>query len=328
MNDEFDFINKIKPTIRHQSTLITGIGDDAAVYATEAGFHEVVCVDTMVEGVHFLKSTLKPYHIGYKAVAVNVSDLAAMGAKPLYYLVSIAIPSTWSEHELLEIYDGMNEISKTYSMDLIGGDTVSTKDKLVITVTVIGRVEKGVQLLRSQAKPGDVVFVTGMVGGSSGGLDLLLEKTWDNPFTDSEKALVQAHQLPNPQIEAGRIFAACARRMALNDISDGVASEAHEIADSSKVKITIVAEQLPIHTSLRGLDFELQLKKALYGGEDFQLIGAISQEDWPLIQKQCTEQSIRISKVGFVEEGDGVCLEHNGDVISIQKEGYNHFTKR
>src|SRR5690554_6186291 len=118
MNDEFSFIKKIMPKETYQRSLIQGIGDDAALYQSQHEYDEIVCMDTLVEGAHFLKTTLRPFHVGYKALAVNISDIAAMGGIPLYYLVSIAIPPTWEESELIEIYDGLHSIASQFQMDL------------------------------------------------------------------------------------------------------------------------------------------------------------------------------------------------------------------
>ena len=123
MNDEFAFIASISSSKKNQASLVRGIGDDAAVYKGSDKEDEVVCVDTLVEGVHFRRDTLSPYQLGKKALAVNISDLAAMGANPIFYLVSIAVPSSWKESELTEIYKGMATLAGLYKMDLIGGDT-------------------------------------------------------------------------------------------------------------------------------------------------------------------------------------------------------------
>ncbi|KKI90944.1 thiamine monophosphate kinase, partial [Bacillus sp. SA1-12] len=242
--DEFDFINKLKPKQLFQKHVKVGIGDDAAVYEPSANTNQVVCVDTMVEGVHFLKSLSTPTEIGYKALAVNLSDIAAMGAIPRYYLVSISIPSGWGEEELLGIFKGMEELAEAYQLDLLGGDTVSTHDKLVITVTVIGEAESHVETLRKHARDGDIVFVTGTIGDSAAGLAVLLNQlTLENK--SFQNYLVHRHKRPTPQIQAGRLISTL-HRASLNDISDGLASELHEIAEASQVGVMINEIDLPI----------------------------------------------------------------------------------
>ncbi|WP_100371607.1 thiamine-phosphate kinase [Bacillus sp. FJAT-45037] len=328
MNDEFSFISHITPAKHHQQSLQVGIGDDAAIYSGSNQYDEVVCVDTMVEGVHFTKDTLTNFQIGRKALAVNVSDLAAMGAIPHYYLVSLATPTSWTESELKEIYDGMTDLAEPYQMDLIGGDTVSTKGPLILTVTVIGRVEANRRLLRSTALPGDTVFLTGEVGGSATGLALLLEQSRHATFTIEEKRLILAHQEPQPQVEAGRIMATMKVRISLNDVSDGVASEAFELAEASDVGIVLYEERIPLHKSMVERTRKQQMDAALYGGEDFQLIGTIESEYFDMLQQRCNEQGIRLTSVGKVtDESKTVQLKVKNKIYQLEKKGYNHFSR-
>ena len=160
--DEFSFINLIKQDYYTQSTLIKGVGDDGAVFR-QSSKDIVTAMDTFVEDIHFSRKTMRPFYIGYRALAANISDLAAMGASPAFYLVSIIIPKSWSEDELLQIFTGMKTLAKTFNMDLIGGDTVSGQ-QLSISITVIGYVQRGKARYRSSAQDGDIVFVTGTLG--------------------------------------------------------------------------------------------------------------------------------------------------------------------
>ncbi|TWI53946.1 thiamine-phosphate kinase [Halalkalibacter nanhaiisediminis] len=329
MKDEFAFISKIAPIKTYQSSLVQGIGDDAAVYRGSEKMDEVVCVDTMVEGVHFRRDTLSPYQIGKKGLAINVSDLAAMGAIPAFYLVSIAIPSSWNEEELAEIYRGMDELATRYNMDLIGGDTVSTDGPLVLTVTVMGRVERNQAKYRHQANAGDVVFLTGYVGSSAAGLELLFDKGVGGEFTVAEQVLVHAHQEPTPHVEAGRILATFHERISLNDVSDGVASEANELAEASKVKVTIEADALPFHESMKNFSREKQLDWALFGGEDFVLIGTVAKEYVNKLSERFRKRNVLFFEIGNVEAGEpGVFLKDGQQVTRLEKHGYNHFQKR
>ncbi|ARK28628.1 thiamine-phosphate kinase [Halalkalibacter krulwichiae] len=329
MQDEFAFISNISPKQTKQPSLIYGIGDDAAVYRGSNETDEVVCVDTMVEGVHFRRDTLTPFQIGKKGLAINVSDLAAMGATPLYYLVSIAVPSSWTEEELSTIYKGMSELADFYNMDLIGGDTVSTDGPLVLTVTVIGRVKKGEAKYRNQAKAGDLLFVTGYVGKSAAGLALLLERGLDGEFSLAEQDLIKEHQEPIPHVAHGQILVNSLYRGALNDVSDGVASEANELAEASNISIVIEGNKLPIHEAMRHYDREKQLEWALFGGEDFVLIGTVAKEKADQVRKEFEEQGLMFEVIGYVEQGQpNVYLSNNDQVLKLEKQGYNHFQKR
>ncbi|WP_226671306.1 thiamine-phosphate kinase [Metabacillus litoralis] len=324
--DEFDFINKVKPSKTYHKQVVVGIGDDAAVYKPTESFNQVICVDTMVEDVHFLKHLSSPKEIGYKALAVNLSDLAAMGAVPLYYLVSIAIPTTWTESELIELYLGMDELAELYQVDLIGGDTVSTSAKLIITVTVIGEVEAHVKTTRNSAKDGDIVFVTGTIGDSSAGLSVLLEEI-DQIDPTIENYLINRHKKPTARIEVGRIISQL-ERASLNDISDGLASELNELSEASEIGIIINEEDLPISEELLSLHDRFDIKKwALFGGEDFELVGTTSQDAWEKLKHNCLECGISITKIGYVtKKHDNVLLRNKNDqVIELKKSGYNHF---
>ncbi|MBM7094758.1 thiamine-phosphate kinase [Bacillus sp. H-16] len=322
MKDEFSFIRSIQPDRHHQPTVVAGIGDDAALYDAEEGFHEIAAVDTLVEDMHFTKKTMTPFHIGYKALAVNISDIAAMGGRPVYYLVSVSVPKsgTWSEAELQEMYKGMTVLADEYGVDLIGGDTNATNDKLVVSVTVMGRVEKGVRLLRSNAKPDDVVFVTGPVGSSAAGLHNLLEGD------DCPEHYLKAHQMPEPQVSAGRLLAQAGGRIALNDISDGLASEANEIAEASGVTVEIDWSRVP--HDLHGETDEDVEKWTLFGGEDFQLIGCTGEQTWERLGETFEKNGQRLTRIGRVVEGKPeVFLLKNGERTVLKKGGYNHFVK-
>lgn len=326
IRDEFDFINKITPKTIFQPALIKGIGDDAAVFEGSSTFDELICMDTMVEEVHFARKTMTPWMIGYKALAVNISDIAAMGGIPTFYLVSIAIPSDWSEEEVKQVYAGMTYLGDKFSMDLIGGDTVSSRRGLIITVTVCGKVEKGKSLLRSTAKEGDVVFVVGQLGGSAAGLELLLQNGMNDHYTDTEKMLIQAHQLPDAQIEAGRIFATCGETITLNDISDGLASEANEIAEASKVNLLIDYAKIPKNSYIKDYPIEKQKQWSLFGGEDYLLVGTTARQIFEKINQSCKQKGISLTCIGEVTSGKGeVFLVHGNKTEKLAKKGFNHF---
>ncbi|CUB18570.1 Thiamine-monophosphate kinase [Bacillus subtilis] len=323
--DEFDLIHSITPRTIHHSSVDVGIGDDAALYTAKHGVQEIVCVDTMVEDVHFKLHYSSPEDIGYKALAVNISDIAAMGGIPKFYLVSLAVPAKWTESEIKGMYEGMNELAKLYHMDLIGGDTVSTSDKLVVTVTVIGEVEKGRACLRSLARPNDIVFVTGEIGSSAAGLSLLLEE--NNPqnlFLDTDY-FINRHKRPQPRVSVGRLCSSI-KRAALNDISDGLASELNEIAEASCVSIEIDESILPVHSDLPKLHSNWK-EWALFGGEDFELTGTVSKEEWEVLKQECEKRQLPITKIGHVKEKteSNVILKTEKTTMALEKKGYNHF---
>ncbi|GGK26766.1 thiamine-monophosphate kinase [Caldalkalibacillus thermarum] len=338
LDHEFAFIKEVssyfKP-YRAKQTLVP-IGDDAAVYRPAEGMGQVVTADTMVEGIHFKRETMSCWQIGYKALAVNLSDIAAMGGRPTYFIISLAIPDDWTLDELLEIYKGMKHLADQFEVDLLGGDTVSIPDHLVISVTAIGEVEEDVQLLRSQAKPGQILFVTGQLGNAAAGLDLLLHgRPADGyPLPEALQLLLDAHQQPQPHVAQGRLLAQFAREYAisLNDVSDGLSSEANEIAAASGVDVVIRKEQLPVSRILlnyahkRGID---PYTWVLGGGEDFVLVGTAPVEAVERMKQAFAAQNFPFYPIGYTTEGTGcVWLEGKQGKVRLDPMGYNHFRQK
>lgn len=334
-HDEFSLIRQwTSPSDGQEGDGLTvGIGDDAAVFAPSPGKEVVVCCDAMVETVHFLKKTMNPSDIGYKAVISNISDVAAMGGIATYALVSIAVPPGWTADECRRIYDGIYEACDQYGVRLIGGDTVSAPDALHLSVTVLGEVEKGRAIRRSHARPGHLVFVTGHVGSSAAGLHLLLQQEdGSKSIPASWNVLIDAHQRPQAQVAAGTLLQASSACGALNDISDGLASELWEIAEASRVAIQVEADRIPIREEVRsyarhaGKD---PLDWALYGGEDYQLVGTLAASCADEVARQFAASGIPFTIIGRVaKEGPSVELVQDGRQLPLPKAGFNHFGRR
>ncbi len=319
--DEFSFIDSIKQHSYKQSSLLKGIGDDAAVFRQPAQ-DIVTAVDTFVEDVHFSRKTMEPYHVGYRGLAANISDLAAMGASPTFYLVSIVIPKTWSMKDVDQIFHGMREIAAVYQMDLIGGDTVFGKE-LAVSITVIGYTERNKARYRSSARNGDIVFVTGTLGDSQAGMHILLN---ENKY-ENKDYYIKKHQKPLPRVDFAKALADLPR-VALNDVSDGIANEASEIAVASGVSIHLYDEQLPISQSYQQFPLDLQRKWKLFGGEDFELLGTVAKESWLDVKEAAEKSQTPITKIGYVhysvDEVGYVFLHDNKDRQLLQKDGYIH----
>ncbi len=317
--DEFSFIDSIKQHSYRQSSLIKGIGDDAAVI--RPAMDVVTAVDTLVEDVHFSKTTMDAFHVGYRALAANISDLAAMGATPAFYLVSIVIPKDWGQDDLGQIFFGMKSLAKQYKMDLIGGDTVSGKE-LSLSITVIGYTLKDKARYRSSARPGDAVFVTGTLGDSQAGLHIL---TGSDRYLERDY-FVNRHRMPTPRVEFASLLNDLSR-VALNDISDGIASEANEIAESSYVTMILDEKLIPTSSSFKQFPIELQQKWKLYGGEDFELLGTVPIKDWDKVKRAAKLANTSITKIGHVEKegrAGSVLLIDNHKTVRLEKKGYTH----
>jgi thiamine-monophosphate kinase len=320
--DEFQFIDSIKQKYYKQPSVIKGIGDDAAILR-HTDEDTIVAMDTMVDEIHFSKKTTEPFHIGYRVLAANISDIAAMGGKPTSYLVSIAIPKSSTLEQLHEIYEGMSALADCFQMDLIGGDTVSS-NVLTITVTVIGTVKKDRVRYRSDAKIGDDIFVTGTLGDAACGLDVLLnERDNLNKYTD----MIDRHRMPMPRVTFANACQTISR-LSLNDISDGISSEANEIANASKVCLNINYEAIPKHHLLQEFSKEKVEQWVLSGGEDFELVGTVAKSNWDQLVTIAEQTNTKVTKIGTVEEdptGNGVVLlSKENQTTVLNKSGYTH----
>lgn len=316
---EFELIHTIKQKSYRQASLIKGVGDDAAVFRS-AGQDVVTALDTFVDRVHFSKETMDEIDLGYRVLAVNISDLAAMGAVPKFYLVSIVIPYDMSQDQVTSIFTGMEEIAGQYQMDLIGGDTV-IGEVLTISVTVIGYVNRNQVRYRHDAKENDLVFVTGTLGDASAGLDILLNKA----SVEQTDYLIKRHRRPEPRLHFANDLQHI-KRLALNDISDGLANELHEIAQASQVTIQIKDEKIPVSKALQQFSIEKQKNCQYFGGEDFELVGTVSEADWPEVVAAAEKNNLQVTKIGRVKRDAGhpVLLEEKGRLSPLAKKGFIH----
>ena len=318
---EFGLIDILKQnTINNKDNIIKGIGDDAAVFSVENNLLQLATTDMLVEGIHFNREFITAWQLGYKAIAVNFSDIAAMGGTPTNILISLAIPSDIDVDFMVQLYDGMKYLTKKFNANIIGGDTVASLQGLVINVTVLGTVPLPLVKYRSGAKNGDLVVVTGDLGSSAAGLEILLNKYEQEQY----EILVKKHLMPFPQLNYGEIIANYANSM--NDISDGLASEANEISTASEVGIMLKENKMPVLKETKEVAKVFQkdvLDYVLFGGEDYQLVFTITPEKLTQLQGELIDLTI----VGEVcSSFNGVKLERNdGTIIDIKSKGYNHF---
>jgi len=320
---EFGLIDLIKQdAIVDPGDVVVGIGDDAAVYVPGAGKYELLTTDMLVENVHFDLSNTSAWQLGYKAIAVNLSDIAAMGGRPRHTVVSIGLPPHLSVDFVVDLYKGMKELCREFMVNIIGGDTVSSPGGLVINIGVVGEVEPAKLLKRSGAKPGDLVVVTGTLGDSACGLDLLFRQGWEK--FDFAWPLVTAHLTPRPQVAVGPTLAAFGATSA-DDISDGLASEAHELARASGVGLRLYADKIPFSGEIvqaAAMLGKKPLDYALFGGEDFQLVFTIGAEKIACLP----QDGVSFTTVGEVFSGQGVLLvDVAGASTELEPKGYNHF---
>lgn len=274
---EFGLIEEIKQGIEVPQGYL-GIGDDCAVMPQKSGMETLVSTDMLIEGTHFLMDNISAYRLGWKSAAVNISDIAAMGGRCTGSFLSFALPKGLGKEWTDEFFRGYKEISSLYGCPLLGGDTTSSPDRLCISVTVTGEAPAGKSVKRSNAAIGDLICVTGNLGDSGCGLKIILEGSGRD--ADAEK-LIARHYLPMPRVKEGMEIAA-AGASAMMDISDGIGSDLRHIIEASGVGAEIDTSMIPLSNELKSKCAEYgwdPLELAISGGEDYELLFTISEEN-------------------------------------------------
>nr|WP_255570699.1 thiamine-phosphate kinase [Cohnella sp. CFH 77786] len=312
--------------------VIAGIGDDAAIVSPPPGHEFLLAMDTMVEETHFLPETMEDSDVGYKALAANVSDIAAMGGTPLHALISVSVPPAWGPERTSSLYDGFYACAERYGVAVVGGDTTSSPKHLIVAVTITGSVEAGRAIRRSGAGSGEIVFATGPLGLSAGGLHGMLPRGGKRAIPRPPERLVKAHRRPEPSVMAGRLLSGNGWATSLNDVSDGLASEAWEIAEASRVRLILEESRLPLSGELAAYASDCgmnPLNWMLYGGEDYVLLGTAKREHEAAVRERFRSEGLPFFVIGETEAGEpGVFLrEADAKLRPIAKRGYNHFAK-
>jgi thiamine-monophosphate kinase len=326
---EFGFIRRVsRGCLVRPEGVERAIGDDAAAFVGPSDELTLVTTDLLVERVHFLRSATTPFNLGHKAMAVNLSDIAAMGGTAREAFVSAAIPAGCSVEYLDELYDGMKSLAARHGVNILGGDTTSSMADLVLNVTVVGFVRRDEVLYRSGARPGDAVCVTGTVGDSRAGLHFVLEGA---QIPDGAmRSLLDAHILPRPQLEEGRFLASTRGATAALDVSDGLSSDLMHILEESGVGIRIHADRIPISPALR--DFCARLGRdpvrfALTGGEDYVLAVTVAPDRLDDMSRGFAARFGRpLYCIGeATDSGKYELVTPDGQVEGVQATGWDHF---
>lgn len=318
---EFDLIKRYFSRKSLQNDVSLSVGDDCAITSIPSGYQLAITTDTLVEGTHFLPS-ISPAALAYKSVAVNLSDLAAMGATPTWVSLALTLPEI-KEAWLAEFSQSLFAILDRYSMSLIGGDT--TKGPLSITLTAQGFLPENQGLFRHQAKVGDWIFVSGFLGDSAAGLDLLLQNR--KIENESDRYFIQRHLHPTPRVELGlalRAFSCCAL-----DISDGLLADLGHILERSQVGAEIYLENLPLSHHLCTQYEQTQAEKfALTGGEDYELCFTVSEEKREEMEQVLRSQGIKVTCIGqILPATSGLNLLKNGKKMALPTHiGFDHFS--
>lgn len=325
---EFGLIDLIGDGIFAPEHIIRGIGDDCAVLPYDDTHYQLVSCDMLNETIHFLLDKITPYQLGYKAVAVSLSDIAAMGGWPTNVVIAMGLTEAVTVEWWQEFYRGAADICQRYQVNIAGGDTTKSVGGLSINVTALGRVVKEHLRLRSAAQPGDKLFVTGPLGASRAGLELLLHP--EKAFSGST-SLLQEHLQPEPCCqEAAWLNESCGSALhALNDISDGLLSECSEISQASKTGAVLEYDALPLRSETEKLAESCCLdgrQWALTGGEDYQLVGTLAAEQAEQAAERYHQLSgKRLYFIGEITAVQGLWLQKGESLESVQTTGYVHF---
>jgi thiamine-monophosphate kinase len=307
---EFALIQRFftQQPIKNSSTRL-GIGDDCALMSIPEGFELAITTDTMVENVHFFAGT-DPELLGHKLLAVNLSDLAAMGAKPVSVTLALTLPKV-DENWLTAFARGLLSLAERHSVDLIGGDT--TSGPLTLTVQAMGLVPKGRALRRSAARPGDFIYMTGLLGDA--GLGLKIKQGYS--CADSDAALTRFNR-PEPQIEAGQALIGIAN--ACIDLSDGLAGDLGHILEQSRVGACLDWDALPLSKAvLAYINDTGDWAMPLTAGDDYELCFTVSPE-------QAAQLTVAATKIGIIEAQPGLRLNKSGIIKPLEVKGFEHFS--
>lgn len=335
MQSEFDFIQRIKnrqPAFKNRKSRARfGIGDDCAVIPKDAATDLVITTDLLVEEIDFCLDWTCAEFVGHKALAVSLSDVAAMGAKPVWAMLSIGVPArVWKTDFVERFYDGWFALAETHNVELVGGDVSRTPDKIVIDSIVAGEVKKGDAVLRSRARVADLIFVTGSLGGAFAALKLLGsgERFGKSSFED----LLLRQLKPHAQTEIGRALGEKNLSSAMIDLSDGLSSDLAHLCRASKVGAKIYADKIPFDEDFRKLSqnkkyknlFSQKLDFALNGGEDFELLFAVNPK-----KKIRLDNELKNHKFSYIGEitanVEMIELSDSEKSKILEPKGFRHF---
>ncbi len=321
MTSEFDLISKIR-----WRSVLSKIGDDCAVLPKDSRTDLVITTDLLVEDIDFRLAWTRAQFLGHKALAVSLSDVAAMSAKPVWAMLSIGIPAqVWKTNFVEKFYEGWFDLAEKFGVELVGGDVSKTPDKIVIDSIVAGEVKKGNAVLRSTTQPDDLIFVTGELGGAAAGLQLL-EKGEKFGKSKNEKLLLRQLK-PQPQTEIGQLLSNLATSMI--DLSDGLSSDLAHICRESKVGAKIYAEKIPIDKNLSAISSENLdlLDFALNGGEDFELLFTVNPKNQKKIFLLKTgSKNHAFTCIGEITNKPKIVeLISNNKTQILTPKGYRHF---
>jgi len=320
--DEFQRIRRFYAPLAGSGGM--GLLDDAALVDCRSGRQLVVTADAIVEGVHYLPDD-PPDLVARKLLRVNLSDLAAMGARPLHYLLTTALPAAVGENWIAEFARGLEEDQRRFGVDLLGGDSVATPGPASFSLTAIGEVAAGMEVRRSGAQPGDLVWVSGTIGDSFLGLGARGGAFRELP-TEHRADLIARFQVPEPRVELGQRLAGTAHAMI--DVSDGLLADLGHICETSHVGAVVELGRLPLSPAARlvlAAQPDIRLRLAT-GGDDYELLFSAANDAAEAIAALPAKLGVPITMIGRIDAGAGVrVIDEAGQTITVEAAGYRHF---
>ena len=330
---EFGLIERIQKIIKESGSkpglLMHGIGDDTAVFSPEPGYEILVTCDSMVEGHHYLREHMTPFEIGKRAMAMNISDIGAMGGKPLYALVTLGLTSFELVDNIEEIYRGFISELEPFGASIIGGNITKTDSSPFIDITLMGIAKKEFLVLRSGARPGDAIMVTGYTGQSSAGYWILSNKV---PEWEKYKTLVDSYLRPQHRAREGHTLAMSGKITSMIDISDGLSSDLFHICDKSAVGAEIKEEDIPVSKSLETFSI-LNKKKVtdfiLGASDDYELLFTCPPVNIRDVTSILSDFGCPVTRIGEITSPrEGMALvTKDGKKRVLLKKGWDHFSK-
>ncbi len=326
---EFGLISRLARSLgavpSRAGTVDLAIGDDAALLGIPAGERLVATTDALAEGVHFRRDWSAPADLGWKALAVNVSDLGAMGARPVAALITIALPRDTPVSWIDCFYAGLRECAERYGSPVVGGDTVRSLSGIHLSITALGVVRAECAARRSGAGMGDLLCVTGTLGASGAGLALL--EAGGRPTPAERAAVIRPHLRPEPPVEAGALLAEAGLATAMMDLSDGLSSDLRRLAAASGVGVRIKADRLPISDATRRVGRKLGVDPtewALSGGEDYELLFTVRPDRFAEAAALLAPIGETATIIGRITRR-GLRMETDEGSVPLRPPGFEHF---
>jgi thiamine-monophosphate kinase len=331
MPGEFDLIKRIRHKAdRTAPGLIKGIGDDCAIISGRDGFDTLISCDLLVEDKHFSLNYTPARSLGHKTLAVSLSDIAAMGGRPRFCTLSLAIPPHITDQFLDEFFAGLLALADRHGVVLIGGDTSGSSDKLVIDLNILGECRAGQAIRRDGAKPGDLIYVTGDLGASAAGLKLL--QRGYAPVTESPNQIeelmniaIQSHLRPSPRVDFAQTLALLQVATSMIDVSDGLSSDLNHICEESNVGAIVYSSAVPISPSVKAIKQD-GLHTALNGGEDYELLFTVSPASRAVLDT--LNGDLAITCIGEITSTEKMFLQDAQNRLEpLTPAGFDHFRK-